>query len=72
MELLFPRIRDTLGSSEIYAWMEQAINSWVVDHFGNFEPWELASKLNCKFKVKGHRQLYALRRDGKWWEVWLV
>ena len=70
MELLLPRIRDTLGSAEIYTWMGQAINKWVIDHFGNALPWEWASRLTCKFRLTGRKTLYAIRRSGKFWEVW--
>lgn len=72
MDLLLPRIRDTLGSTEIYRWMEAAIGKWIVDHFGNFYSWEWASRLNCNFQLTGRKPVYSLRRSGKFWEVWVV
>ena len=66
---LLPRIRDTLGNEDIHKWSEKAITKWIVDHFGNYEEWEWVNRINCRFRLKGHKTTYSLRRIGKWFEV---
>lgn len=72
MECILPRIPDTLGSNEVYAWSASAIDKWILGYLGVRSKWEWVDKLNCKFKILGSQIVYQLCRYGKWFEVYKV